>query len=92
MSGRRIDEKADQCIGIINHLFRHSDKYRGFVSDRRCDSGGARAKGPHISVLLNMLLDHCDQRWVLDTGNAPQPPVAIPIDLDVDGKHVFEAG
>ena len=26
-------------IGIINHLFRHSDKYRGFVSDRRCDSG-----------------------------------------------------
>ena len=26
-------------IGIINHFFRHSDKYRGFVSDHRCDSG-----------------------------------------------------
>ena len=31
--------KRKARIGNINHLFRHSDKYRGFVSDRRCDSG-----------------------------------------------------
>ena len=35
-----IKEAQDEkCIGIINRLFRHSDKYQGFVSDRRCDSG-----------------------------------------------------
>jgi DNA recombination-dependent growth factor C len=29
----------EKCIGIIDRLFRHSDKYQGFDSDRRCDSG-----------------------------------------------------
>jgi hypothetical protein len=34
-----IKVKNFGCIGIINHLFRHSDQYRGFVSDRSCGSG-----------------------------------------------------
>jgi hypothetical protein len=37
--------KDGSCIGIINHLFRHSDKYRGYFSDCRCDSGVPRTIG-----------------------------------------------
>jgi hypothetical protein len=39
VAGEPFAAGQNTCIGSINHLFRHSDKYRGYFSDRRCDSG-----------------------------------------------------